>query len=125
MKKVLLWTAVISAILIAAIYLAGPGPQKPPLDYSRPVFTDGDAIVCPLGLLLDPRADHGPDAVFDLFTSVSNLKEKEEKLGCTEWSGGIRVEAVRMHPPFDHYVQINATLFTMEGHLTNDQEATH
>lgn len=119
MKKILLWTVAITAIIAAVTYFSGSEHQKPALDYSKRVYTNGFAIVCPLGLLLDPQSGHGPEAVADLFTSISNLSSKEQELGCTEWRGGLRVDAVRMSPPFEDYVQINGTLFTMESHLTN------
>ena len=117
-KKLLLWLLLI--VFLVWIFSPGvPEAPTPPLDYSKPVYTNGFTIVCPLGLLFDVRADHGPDAIFDLFTSVLNLHSKEEKLGCEEWRGGLRVDAVPMSPPFDQYVQIQGILFTMPAHLTN------
>jgi hypothetical protein len=122
MKKLLLFIAAV-VVLTVIVKLSDDDDKKPapsPLDYSRPVFTNGFAIVCPLGVLFDVRADHGPEAVLDLFTSVLNVKSKEEKLGCVEWRGGLKVDAVRMSQPSDlHYVQVNGTFFTIEAHLTN------
>jgi hypothetical protein len=119
-KRLLLWAVVISAIVVVVIHLGQPLPKKPPLNYSKPVYTTSYAIVCPIGLLFDVRADHGPEAVNDLFTSVMDLKSKEQKLGCEEWQGGIQVNAVHMKPPFDRYIQVNGAAFTMESHLTNN-----
>jgi hypothetical protein len=128
MKRLLLWALIILAILAAmGLFddLFGPKrPEKPTpvLDLSRPVYTTNYAIVCPLGLLFDVRADHGPEAVVDLYTSVLNLKSKEQALGCEEWRGGIRVEAVDLEqrPGGLSLIQINGTLFTAKGHLTNN-----
>jgi hypothetical protein len=127
MKKALSWTAAIAAIVLGVLYVARsrPEPQRPPLDYSKPIYTSSLAIICPLGLFVDPKADHAPDAVVDLFTSISNLGSKENTLGCTEWRGGLQVQAAPMSKPSDrHYVQINGTLFTIEAHLTNDAPST-
>jgi hypothetical protein len=95
-------------------------PAQPPLDLSKPAYTTNYAIVCPLGLLFDVRADHGPEAIVDLYTSVLKLKSKEQALGCEEWRGGIRVEAVEMEekPGGLSLVQLNGTLFTAKAHLT-------
>ncbi len=126
--KLVLTGAIVVIVAVALIEVVGrnsPAEKpKPPLDYSRPIFTTDYAIICPVGLFFDVRADHGPEAINDLFTSVLNLKDKEKTLGCEEWHGGIRVEAVRMMPPRDHYVQVNDALFTMESHLTNEGSAT-
>jgi hypothetical protein len=126
--KLVLKVIIVVIIVVALIEVVGrnspAGTPKPPLDYSKPIFTTDYAIICPVGLFLDVRADHGPEAINDLFTSVLNLKEKEKTLGCDEWHGGIRVGAVRMMPPRDHYIQVNDAFFTMESHLTNEISAT-
>jgi hypothetical protein len=123
-KIMWLLVAVIAVLWVSGIF-DGPEPDKPaqpPLDLSKPVYTTNYAIVCPLGLLFDVRADHGPEAVVDLYTSVLNLKSKEQALGCEEWRGGIRVEAVGIdqRPGGLSLVQINNTLFTAKAHLTNN-----
>jgi hypothetical protein len=120
--------AVVAVVWIHGIFY-GPDPEKPEqpaLDLSKPVYTTSHAIVCPLGVLVassfDVRADHGPEAIVDLYTSVLDLKSKEQALGCEEWRGGIRVEAVDMEqrPGGLSLVQINGTLFTAKVHLTNN-----
>jgi hypothetical protein len=121
MKQYLLWGTMIVALFAVLAYLAKPTPEPktPPLDYARPIFTSNFNVICPIGALFDIRADHGPEAVSDLFTSVFKLREKEQRLGCEEWRAGIEVKAVRMRPPFDAYVQVNDGLFTVEPDLTN------
>jgi len=99
--------------------------KRPPLDYSRPIFTDDYALMCPIGAFYDLRADHGPAAIADLFMSVFGREEKEKRLGCQELRGGLRVYARRMKAPYDPYVQVSftpdslATVFTVEAYLKN------
>jgi hypothetical protein len=127
MKSVLKGAIIIIAVLAILEVVGRNSPAekpKPPLDYSKLIFTTDYAIICPVGLFFDVRADHGPEAINDLFTSIFNVKDKEKNLGCEEWRGGIRVDAVRMIPPRERYVQVNDALFTMEGHLTNESSAT-
>ena len=99
------------------------------LDYSKPIYTTDYAIVCPQGVLLaaflDRRQGHGPEQIYDVFTSIWNHSKKVQNLGCEEWRAGIRVFAHRMNPPFDDFVGFSLTrgemadFFTMEPHLTN------
>lgn len=42
------------------------------LDYSKPVFTADDAVVCPKTLLWDTRADHHSLAIFEAFTAITD-----------------------------------------------------
>lgn len=119
---------ILAALIISIVVRVAEEKQTAPkpLDYSKPIYTTDFTVVCPLGVLFDTRAGHGPEAVLDLFTSISNLKSKEENLGCEEWRGGLRVDAVRMKQPADlHYVQVNGTMFTVEAHLTNDASLTN
>lgn len=99
--------------------------RQPPLDYSSPIFTKDRTIVCPQSLFFDIRADHGPEAVYSLFTSIVSVDSKAKALGCELWRGGLSVYAHRMSPPFDDFVSVSfsrdaASLFTMEPHLTNN-----
>src|SRR5947209_8423017 len=96
MKKFLLWTAVVLglATIIHFAEVSEDQHPRPPLDYSKPVFTTDNAIVCPIGILFDQRADHGPSAVFDMFVSIANRSSKVRALGCQEWQGGIQVRGV-------------------------------
>src|ERR1700676_2814282 len=116
MKTFTVWTLALGTCAMVAV-MAYHGdskeePQEPPLDYSKPVFTVDHAVVCPLGILFDQRADHGPSAVFDMFISMFSQSSKAQALGCQELHGGIRVTAVRMNLPSDlHYVQIDGTMF--------------
>jgi hypothetical protein len=109
---------------LSALFDEKPTETKK-LDYNKRVFTDEDAILCPQVLLLNPRADHGEQALFELFTSILHREEKAAALGCEVWRGGIPVVAQRMGVPFDSYVAVRSvlspgvSLFTMEGDLTN------
>jgi hypothetical protein len=113
-------------IIVLAAVLSPSTPPRPPLDYSKPIFTDDNALMCPIDRLFDVRADHGAAAVADLFTSVFGRKEKEKNLGCQELVGGLRVYARRMKPPLPGvYVEVSfapgsvATVFTAEPYLKN------
>jgi hypothetical protein len=130
MKKFLLCVVVIAAV----VCIVRPWPfsrddtEKPtaPLDYSKPIYTIDRAIVCPLGQLVasyyDVRADHGPEAIVALYTSLFGRESREKALGCEEWRGGVKVEAVELErkPEGLVLVQINGTLFTAKAHLTNN-----
>lgn len=125
-----MWTVVIAAVVL----IVRPWPfdkgdtEKPtdPLDYSKPIYTIDHAIVCPLGLLVasyyDVRADHGPEAIVALYTSLFGQESREKALGCGEWRGGVKVEAVELErrPEGLILVQINGTFFTAKAHLTNN-----
>jgi hypothetical protein len=123
---------VVLAVLLLIIILNPPDAEKPrpSLDYSKPIFTDDFAIICPIGILFDVRVDHGPDAVLDMFISPFGMQSKAEKLGCEVWRGGIRVNAVRAdgviqgNGRYLNYVRINDALFTIEADLTNDPQAS-
>ena len=103
--------------------LTAPPPKT--LDYAKPIITGEGAIICPRSLLLDLRADHGPSAVFSVFTAISNRAEKVHALGCEEVRGGIPVTAHQMTEPFENYVSVSfnggplGALFTMGGELEN------
>lgn len=65
-------------------------PDKPVLDLSKPVITDGVAsVVCPFGILLEKRIGHDLSAATDAATSIFGREEKVEKVGCEEWKEGI------------------------------------
>jgi hypothetical protein len=114
------WTIIIVVIFIAAVsYFGKPEPEKPALDYSRPVYTDSYAIVCPLGLLLSVRADVQKEITDVFFGLHLSLSDKAKEFGCEELVRGLKVDAVHMSPPFDSYVQINGTLFTTPANLYN------
>lgn len=93
-----------------------------PLDYSKAVFTKYGAVVCPIGLLSDPREDHSPDKVAEMFTSIWNKDDKAKALGCTELQEGVPVKATKFG---DEMASISLPgtgvegLFTMEDELTN------
>ena len=98
----------------------------PKLDYTKPIYTAYSAIICPQALLYDYHEEHGPQALFDLFTAIFHREEKAKAMGCEIWQKGIPVyDAHRMDKPLDYYVSISrdpggmATMFTMEADLMN------
>jgi hypothetical protein len=116
---------VIAGMLVMCFYnLARPKPSEPekaitPLDYSKAIYTTDHAIICPLSLLSDRRADHDIATVVDMYASAFTAETKAEKLGCEVWKGGIKVTA----KPMDEMaplVTLNTYSFTVDAHLTND-----
>jgi hypothetical protein len=117
------------AFAVAAIVLvAMPSPKHPEpkkLDYSKPTYTGDHAIICPQSLLLDLRADHDANAVFDLFVTILHRDEKAIAFGCEVLRRGILVTAHRMDAPYDLYVSASlvgvstGSFFTMESELEN------
>jgi len=131
MRKTFLWAAIIITVFFLLLHFGTSEPETPAellLDYSKPVYTIDRAIVCPLGVLVasnfDVRADHGPEAIVALYTSLFDRGTREKTLGCEEWRGGIKVEAVELkqRPQGLILVQINRTLFTAKVHLSNNPD---
>lgn len=122
-----LFLLIIVVCLVMCFYnLAKPKSSEPekaiaPLDYSKPVYTTDHAIVCPLSLLSDRRADHDISAVMDMYTSAFTAESKAEKLGCEVWKSGIEVAAKPMDG-MAPLVTVNTSAFTVGAHLTNDPE---
>jgi len=119
-----------AAIIVAAVIVFAPKtPERKKLDYSKPVYTTGYAILCPQSLFFDLRADHDANAIFEVFTSISHRDEKAKALGCEVVREGIPVQAHRMDAPFNDYVAVSlmgqqdSSLFTMEAELENDEAA--
>jgi hypothetical protein len=122
-------TMLVGWLIIFLCWLAAYNtPEHKKLDYSRQIYTVQGAIVCPQSLLLDPRADHDANAIFEVFTALSDRDEKARNLGCEVLREGIPVYAHRMSEPFDTYISISMSsdrqdgLFTMEADLENDTE---
>jgi hypothetical protein len=123
MTRKYIFVYAVGVFILGWLILQGPDTDKPEtiaLDYSKSVYTTDHAIVCPLGLLFDVRADRGPEAVMMMF--LRDDEDKAKEIGCEVWRGGVRVEAVKMEQESSetfHLTQINGTLFTAEVHLTN------
>jgi hypothetical protein len=119
MKKLILFAVVIFVAIVIISTFIDPKPDKPPLDYSKRIYTDGHAIVCPLRVLLDVRFDRGREAISNMY--LSDKESEAEHLGCEVWQGGIEVEAAKMEQTLGglSLVQINGRLFTVAAHLTN------
>lgn len=123
MTRKYIFVYAVGVFILGWLIFQGPEADKPErvaLDYSKPVYTTDRAIVCPLGLLFDVRADRGPEAVMMMF--LRDDEDKAKEMGCEVWRGGVRVEAVKMEKESSetfHLTQINGTSFTAEVHLTN------
>jgi hypothetical protein len=93
-----------------------------PLNFSNPIFTTSVTVVCPMNLLFDIRANHSPEKVADMFSSILSRSEKAKSLGCEELQEGILVSA---SPLQEDIVSIGlpggsgSRWFTMAGELTN------
>lgn len=111
----------VAVIYVVIVSLTHKEKVSPPLDYNMPVYTTDHAILCPMSLLSDPRADHDYHAVLDMFISTFSSESKAEKLGCEVLKGGIRVVATRGP---DVLVTVNKVYFTMEAHLTNNADGS-
>ena len=119
----------IIAVVWALHGCGAPEPEKSTgsvLDYSKPVYTVDQAIVCPMGTLvasyLDVPADRKPEAIVALYISSVDRESREKTLGCDEWRGGIKVQAVELEqrPEGLTLVKTNGTLFTAKDDLTNN-----
>lgn len=119
----------IFVIVIVIAMIAGSRNDKTndvpvELDYSKPVFTQYSAMICPANLLFDARADHEPSAIIiDAFTSDLSKASKAKALGCEIWQDGLMVTASPM-PGMEGFAWVqrldsNSSLFTMERELTN------
>jgi TonB family protein len=120
---------VVAVVVLGAIILlpsdkesdSGATPSVP-LNYSKPVFTTSITIVCPMSLLSDIRADHSPEKVVDMFSSVFTRSDKAKSLGCQELREDIYVSA---SPLADEFVSVGlpgdsgSRWFTLAGELTN------
>jgi hypothetical protein len=118
------WGAVAALAIYSIVKSNEPKKPIPPLDYTKTVYTADYAIICPLSLLSDPRADHDAMAVFDLLhLSMFNAQSKAEKLGCEVVRGGIEVTAVPMGGS-DDYVVLDGVNFTADIYLTNSADGS-
>ena len=93
-------------------------PKK--IDWAKPIYTKQRAIICPLSLFYDPRADHDLDTIRGLWTSIWNRSDKVKRLGCEEWRDGVHVIARLAFPDQKNsIVIINESLFTQQFDLRN------
>ena len=95
----------------------------PVLDYTKPIYTTDHAIICPISLLSDRRADHDIAAVMDMYMSTFTAESKAAKLGCEVWTSGIEVAAKPMDG-MAPLVAVNTSAFTVDAHLTNNADGT-
>ena len=112
----------IAAVMLLLHWIFKPdAPEKAyiPLDYAKPIYTTNHAIICPVSLLSDRRADHDRSAVMDMYMSTLTAEGKAKDLGCEVWTGGIEVSAKPMDGTTS-LVTVNTFAFTVPAHLTND-----
>lgn len=90
------------------------------INWAQPIYTRDRAIICPLSILDDPRADHDIPAIQDLWLSVWNRSAKVKALGCEEWRDGVAVRARLAFPDKKNSIVIvNEILFTQKFDLRN------
>lgn len=90
------------------------------INWAKPIYTRDRAIICPLSIFDDPRADHDIPAIHDLWTSVWSRSAKVKALGCEEWRDGVAVRARLAFPDQkSSIVIINEILFTQQFDLRN------
>lgn len=87
------------------------------IDWTKPVYTRDRAIICPLSIFADPRADHDMQHIQDLWLSIWNRSAKVKALGCEEWRDGVPVRALTDRE--SSIVIINDILFTQKFDLRN------
>lgn len=96
------------------------------LDFTQPVYTGGNSIVCPLALMNDPREDHGISAITNLYTSIFNRDEKANALGCEILREGIPIYDAHLLDPRGGFVTFSFSpdsppaYFSMSSHLKNE-----
>jgi len=61
------------------------------LDFSKPIYTQSYAIVCPLGILFDTRESHGIAAANKAATTIIGRSKAINDAGCEEWRAGKRL----------------------------------
>jgi hypothetical protein len=125
------WLALAIVPLVCAIQGCNTPEQEkttqPVLDYAQTVYTVDHAIVCPMRTLiasyLDAPADRGPEAIAALYIYPPvDLVSREKALGCEEWRGGVKVDAVELEqrPEGLALVRVNGSFFTAKADLTNN-----
>jgi hypothetical protein len=61
-------------------------------DFSRPLYTVKDAILCPIDVLFDSSAEHSIDRIWDAFDTIFGSRiEAAKVVGCEAVKKGIRV----------------------------------
>ena len=126
------WTIVLGVCVAIFRWLSAPdkGPgdrstdpkiaEAATLDYSKPIYTTHDAMVCPLSLMTDVRADHSPELVMRAFYSFWGKEDRARKLGCEVLQEDVRMYNV--HPMGGIIVDLSpngVALFTIERELRN------
>ena len=69
----------------------------PSLNFSRPLYTGSDrAILCPIAILYDVRAEHAPAAIWDAFDTIFGDRiAAAHKIGCEAVREGLPVYNVQ------------------------------
>lgn len=100
----------------AEVVAAKPKPAEPPprpkLDVTRPMFTEANAAVCPISILMSRSAKHSADNIVSALNSFWNRSQKIADLGCEEVREGIPVYGGWMENTNENTVTI---AFSREG----------
>jgi hypothetical protein len=60
------WGAVVALAIYSIVKSNEPQKASVPLNYNKPVYTTDHAILCPMSLLSDHRADHAISVVMNM-----------------------------------------------------------
>lgn len=61
------------------------------LDYSKPIYTTRDAVICPIDIFFDRRASRSAEAAERAALALFDREEKLQAIGCEVWRPGIRL----------------------------------
>lgn len=119
--------------LVELVLVDRPPPPPPPpppvvrkpevsqsgIDFSRPVYTTANAIICPISLFFSHRADRDAAAIRGLWTTFWGRSQNVKDFGCEEWREGILVRARLASDQPNSIVFVNDVLFTQQFDLRN------
>ncbi len=90
----------IPAIVLVAILVvphSPPKPERPPTDFTKPLFTRKFAAACPFSLLDDHREQLGMKAANEAIVTGIGMEKALRSAGCDVWREGV---AVYLPPQF-------------------------
>ena len=70
---------------------AKPAVKEVALDEGRPIFTNHDALVCPLSFMSDVRSSRSPEKLVQASYAIWGKAEKAKELGCDLLRDGVRL----------------------------------
>lgn len=93
-------------------------PHAQNVDFSKSVFTQDGAIICPFFIIEQHTAPISEIA--NLFKSNNNRSARVKRVGCTEWIPGVRLENVdNTLPDLIIFTRNEVKFFTDRSQLTN------